>query len=423
VNIQRNETNNVVDGTSLEDHNAFYWSFTQVSDQYLQTKHVDYHNKSIFVFRRFLAPNIMHTIHDDLLPLLTTIDEYEDLSNENIWIFISDDGDIKNSILNLLFNTFNVNSFKCITCFQNVYVGMKKRTTWYQYGFGKPQGPLRISDGDLIKKYARFISDKLKVQNKNETRTISLFSRLSNRRIINENQIRSELAEKYKMPVRFVRMEENSLKEQIEILRNTRLAIGMHGSLLIMAIFLPTGSHLLEIFPYGVPSKDYTPFKTMAKILGLKYTAIEIKTQEECIPDMTRISHLPKEEQDKIRSSVVPLHHCCYNPYWIYRIYQDTILSMDYFSSIELKPLPNSFNSVSVVPRKITNAHCLGKELTYEKPFNVDTCMFEIWIHEEKRHYMTESKVFHVNMTPVIAYVRCKSNFLYGEWSNPIQCK
>ena len=53
---------------------------------------------------------------------------------------------------------------------------------------------------------------------------------------------------------------------QVKVLSAADLAIGMHGSMLIMAMFLKPGSGLLELFPFGVPAENYTPYKTLAQL-------------------------------------------------------------------------------------------------------------------------------------------------------------
>lgn len=47
------------------------------------------------------------------------------------------------------------------------------------------------------------------------------------------------------------------------------MAIGLHGSILAMAMFLPMGALLVELYPYAVPADNYTPYKTMANLDGM----------------------------------------------------------------------------------------------------------------------------------------------------------
>ena len=75
--------------------------------------------------------------------------------------------------------------------------------------------------------------------------------------------------------------------------RRTRaqLAVGMHGAILALAMFLPQGAAVVELFPYGVPAAHYTPYRTLAELpgLGLTYRAWEVRS---CAASPTRRSRL-----------------------------------------------------------------------------------------------------------------------------------
>ena len=90
--------------------------------------------------------------------------------------------------------------------------------------------------------------------------------------MLNEELLSEALHKKFKLPVQFVRNEDLSFAEQIKVLRRAVIAVGMHGSLLIMGLFLPPGSILIELFPFAVPSENYTPYKTMCELKGMFLT-------------------------------------------------------------------------------------------------------------------------------------------------------
>ena len=47
------------------------------------------------------------------------------------------------------------------------------------------------------------------------------------------------------------------------------------------------------------------------------------------------VAHLPEEEQQKIiESETVPSHNCCEDPYWLFKIYQDTEVNIDELRSL-----------------------------------------------------------------------------------------
>lgn len=128
-------------------------------------------------------------------------------------------------------------------------------------------------------------------------------------------------------------MESMTFREQIATLSTCRVAVGMHGSILIMALFLPPGAILVEIFPYGIPAENYTPYRELAKIteLHLQYLPWETRDPQQSVgypdrpPSQGGLAHLKSEERQAVLDNerVAP-HLCCSDPDWLYRIYQDT---------------------------------------------------------------------------------------------------
>jgi len=128
-------------------------------------------------------------------------------------------------------------------------------------------------------------------------------------------------------------MESMTFREQIAILSTCRVAVGMHGSILIMALFLPPGAALVEIFPYGISAENYTPYRKLAGIaeLHLQYLPWETHDPRQSVgypdrpPSQGGLAHLRLEERQAVLDNerVAP-HLCCSDPAWLYRIYQDT---------------------------------------------------------------------------------------------------
>jgi protein O-mannose beta-1,4-N-acetylglucosaminyltransferase len=229
---------------------------------------------------------------------------------------------------------------KHITRFEEAYVGNSKIANWYHYGFGSPQGPIpnKTVNGHYVRQVASYIQYKLGIEDNQELDTLVVFSRKSNRLLINENQLLETLALRYNLKKTFVRMEDHSFEEQVSILKRTKVAIGLHGSILIMAMFLPPGSILIELFPFAVPSDNYTPYRTLCGLDGINiaYRPWENKHEKNNIMYPNRplyeggIMHLSDAEQKKIRETyTVPKHICCTDPYWLFRIYQDTIVDIN----------------------------------------------------------------------------------------------
>lgn len=349
---------------------------------------------SLLLFR-FKPDNIFHAVHDDALPALqtmwhglgrsaaggtarpfriVTVDPWPSSGGtkpaERILEAISYGGLLRLHDLSKNRNPgANAAARAQMVCFEEAYIGINKATTWYQYGFDKPQGPLlphAPGKGRLVKQGADFIARQLlagsslhndkgegegeKEQVGAEPRSaggsqssqsqqqkhVVLFSRTRNRLLLNEQELCDVLAVRYSRPVTILRMETHSLEAQIEILQHTEVAIGLHGSALIMAMFLPPGAILLELFPYGIVADRYTPYKTLAELdeLGISYLHWTNSDESASVAHPARaahlggIAHLPPGEQIKIKTSNVPVHLCCTNPYWLYRIYQDTIVDV-----------------------------------------------------------------------------------------------
>lgn len=96
--------------------------------------------------------------------------------------------------------------------------------------------------------------------------------------------------------------------------------------------------------------------------MGLKYVAWENKWEFNSIAFPEReaglggIDHLPPTQRDQIASSAtVPLHKCCSDPTWLYRIYQDTIVDLEVSLSVYRLTRKNAVAS--------TSCHC--KPLPY----------------------------------------------------------
>ena len=132
------------------------------------------------LFSHFVSVNIMHTFHDDWLPLLFTIVGTEEFVEEGIakrlLISFNDYGTRFEEIFNWLGKYFNVNklietlkmeSVDNIThlCFADGLIGLSSSSQWYQYGMIKPEGPVpdlnKEIAGKNIKEAVKWIKNGL----------------------------------------------------------------------------------------------------------------------------------------------------------------------------------------------------------------------------------------------------------------------
>ncbi|KAI8854645.1 hypothetical protein BC829DRAFT_412779 [Chytridium lagenaria] len=217
------------------------------------------------------------------------------------------------------------------TCFRDAIVGSSKLTTWYQYGFEEPQGRSktksqtgftfersRSGEDELPEQYigrspeweAEFDKKHPETDERSidfvETDLIIIMARRRNRLMLNEEDLRMHLEKTFKLQAIFVRNEDHTFEEQIKLMRRARVVLAMHGSILIMGMFCRRGTVMIEMFPYAVPSDNYTPYKTMCQLPGMAliYRAWENKhpntsiTHDDEDAMLGGINHLPADEQE-----------------------------------------------------------------------------------------------------------------------------
>ena len=90
--------------------------------------------------------------------------------------------------------------------------------------------------------------------------------------IVNEAELSFELAANIGLRVRTLSMEDVPIEEIIKRLSSAAVVVGMHGSLLALAMFLPPSSILVELFPYAINPLHYTPYRTLVSLPGMDIT-------------------------------------------------------------------------------------------------------------------------------------------------------
>ncbi|KAJ1545302.1 Protein O-linked-mannose beta-1,4-N-acetylglucosaminyltransferase 2 [Cladochytrium tenue] len=351
-----------------------------------------YETEQHILYKRFHPNNIMHNLHDDVIVLFHHIKEFIGSGDESLRmpftldhrIQFIDEYDFSPTIRPFQFLThkslrkrdYLMSDPDIITGFRDVTIGSSKISLWYQYGFNVPQGPIKDKqvNGLHIREVAEWFCRRLQIPLGEDednirdleplpaalrdagpdkeawyppldrsidfvgTDLIILLSRRKNRLVLNEDELLARLGREFGLEVAIVRNEDHSFEEQIRLMRRARVVLAMHGSILIMTMFCRRGTVVVEMYPFAVPADNYTPYKTMAHLPGmdLVYRAWTNTHPEYNFPHDDNdelaggIAHLPAEEQDAIRNTLtVPQHLCCTNPYWLYRIYQDTHVDAD----------------------------------------------------------------------------------------------
>ena len=477
INAHLEEGKGFLDLTSLSNHNAFFWDFVESGKSFIAGQNGTTLNvvpEVTFAFSRFHVGNIMHTMHDDVLGLYFNMKMYApkaettpksdrdgDFSTNTNVLFLDGwrDGQYAHVFQYLTKNSLlfkeDIQKSEEVFCFSEIIVGNSKQANWYQYGFGMPQGPIanKTVDGNHVREVVDFIyaknnfpllppldeitrnlvaaieSDRTSFVSKDYY--ISIFSRRGDRLILNEEELEEKLKKRYRLPVKFIRLEDLNFHEQLEILSKTMIAVGMHGSLLIMSMFMPRNSILIEMFPLAVPAENYTPYKTLCSLKGvdIKYNVWVNTHEENNVPHPHRpgfrggLDHLSEEERQKVLNTLtVTSHHCCSDPFWLFRIYQDTKVHVEELMDkidMELKRPLIEESSIQIKPAPIENEVCTpgtqgmdpALELKWSSPWNgVKPSYYGIWSHQEYKEVFSRTNQF--------VYI-CERNSTYDFWIRP----
>jgi protein O-mannose beta-1,4-N-acetylglucosaminyltransferase len=289
-----------------------------------------------------------------------------------------------------------------------------------------------------------------------DTDVIIILSRKSNRLILNEQQLAIDLTKKYGLETKFVSNEDHSFEEQIKIIRRARIVVGMHGSILVMSMFTRRGTVFIEMFPFGVPSKHYTPYKTMSNLPGmdLVYRSWENIHEELSVgyPDRHKLNgglnDLSAEERQLVLDTKdVPQHICCASPYWLYRIYQDTTVTIHEIISLIDDALEES--RMIVLPRVYNTNLFLGNidvgtvlqidcvkdpsnlkgtlYARWEDLWNKEVDFWEVLINNDGKIYKTTREPSFIlggfaDGDLIVFFVRAVSDGKRADWGTAGQC-
>lgn len=458
----------LLDLSSVHDHNGQYFNYIDViyeKSTKLFTSAIQVPNLT-FALHRFHPDNLMHVFHDDLIPLFKTLEIFAPFFQWNIediqLIFI--DKRSPGKYKDLYETMFSKKPFyrtklphKAI-CFSKILMGLVKNTTWYQYGFVRPQGPLEHQvNGFSLKTFIYFMRKKYSLEKNPEILVESavLLVRKLNRLILNEIELTYKLVHDLGLKVEVVSQETHSLVEIISKISTAGVLIGMHGSLLILSLFLPAGAMLLELFPYAVNPNNYTPYRTLVSLPGFNITyaswrnfdAKKTRTHPNRAPYEGGIRHLhPKEQEVILSSGEVPLHLCCDDPQWLFRIYQDTEVNVNEIVelvakhrkhfSVNRSPIQNEILQRKLLPYRIESIKCSSNgahnsesilSISWDAPMNIDSVaqegfVYELWLQElGTESYLT----FHssMNSCKVTSNDGIKKNTSYYVWIRGIAQK
>ena len=460
--------------SSVRDHNQFYFNFVEIpfnvlNNNLTKSYKIEFLKGKTFIMSRFKADNLMHYFHDDLIPLYFTLQE---LGPKQIdLIFLNDiysepfhipfDQNVFERVFpkSLTRNQMNENT---IYCMEESFVGLSKATTFYDSGFRSPQSAINKSEEEsaLISKTIRKLTKDLNIDLKCDSNDIIFISRQNNRKIINEEILIQSIAKSSKLSVIKI---ENLYKNFEQIIKKVfcaQILIGIHGSALILSQFLRPGSSLIELFPFAINPDLVTPYKTLTQLKQMDIHYFYWRnilpnntiTHEEYPKHLGGVQHLSVEEREVIvsKSEDVSQHLCCDDPYWLYRIYSDTIVDINSFEEVltkamEKSSLPIDYHKELIAPGLVIGLSCEAIQsndnqlitIVWQKPWNlhfIDFTQMEIKYEvlvQEMPSNSAKSSLVTANQLSFLSkankryniWIRCKVNDIFGPFNtNPLIC-
>jgi protein O-mannose beta-1,4-N-acetylglucosaminyltransferase len=413
--------------STVLNHSGNLFEFLDVFPEFFveNSEKFEYFSENFLLIRRFLPSNIMHAFHDDLIPLYLTLKELREIfgisDEKKIQIIFDDSHENSNELYTILFpNSIHINQIPTLTCFEKIFVGLSRESIWYQYGFERFQGPILKENFFHFREFSHFFQQKFGISNLNQKKSskkIVFLSRTESRRILNEKELIETLAKVAKVSILRLESDSFSLKEMIQEISSSSCLLGMHGSALILGLFLPPKSFLIEIFPFGLKAEHLQPYQTLTKLPGMElfyrfwenFDESSTLSHPENSPEFGGINHLSESEQKRIKEfKLIPPQKCCDSPEFLYRMYQDTRVNIDAISELVMEclnsdqiPVKEEFRNF--YPGKVENIHCLKLDendltwLQWDPPWNIPVNskpQFEVWF---ENHSSKTSRIFKLN--------------------------
>ncbi|XP_073980245.1 protein O-linked-mannose beta-1,4-N-acetylglucosaminyltransferase 2-like [Rhodnius prolixus] len=406
---------------------------------------------------KFKPDNIMHVIHDDILPLYVTykricLGKVEKCSSETLIAFVDNPCDNYTQLYEAF--TFEkpliLQTLKEVTCFSEVHVGLDSDSIFYQYGYKKPQGFVTPKiNGEIVFEFTEYILKHLRIE-RNPVMTKSTFiGRLVNRKILNEKFLVELIKDLHfkntgqTILVNNIDINAQPIEEVIVSVANSKLIIGMHGAGMMLAMFMPLGSIALELFPYGIVKEHVSALYSLSRVRDVHFGYLSwtnIKKENSLRhPEYPRLlgGFDGISDAEKIRitnASHVQAVHCCNDPLYLHFMYQDTYVD-DTIIPIVLESFKNKkiIDSKKLMleswyfPSQVRNIECYLNDnhltVMWDPPINVGNLsgtyykVFLSW-PEQNSTYVTKSSLLRIDLSlkdkHLLVWILCVRNGIQG---------
>ena len=167
VQVKHKIVESLLHASTVMGYKAKHYSVLFTASLDIYSQHVAVISDVALMFQRFKPDNVMHVLHDDLIPLFHTLislklipsfgsdkhkfpitlflaDEYSESEHYNIYNVFHENGLF--TMESLVTSFHKMPKTKSMVCFSDMYVGLLNSTVWYQYGFTEPQDPVPNSN-------------------------------------------------------------------------------------------------------------------------------------------------------------------------------------------------------------------------------------------------------------------------------------
>lgn len=171
-----------------------------------------------------------------------------------------------------------------VVCFKNLVLPLLPRMIFGLY-YNTPIIHGCESSG-LFRAFSEFITHRLQIPRHSKTDSkirITFLSRKTKyRQVLNENQLIAAINTNKKYFVRRISFERGMpFSDQLQVIRNTDILIGMHGAGLTHLLFLPNWATIFELYN----CEDPNCYKDLARLRGVNYVTWKDKSKLKTIDE------------------------------------------------------------------------------------------------------------------------------------------
>ncbi len=279
-------------------------------------------DKPTFIMKIDAPVNMYHHFCDffNLYASLHINGTLESLDNRDVNVLIWENLEYKSSV-GEAFDAFttnpiwNLNTFSGKrVCFNNVVFPLLPRML-YGLFYNTPLTPNDCQGSGLFKAFSDFVPHRMgipgpAVTDSKKIRVTILARQTQHRRILNLGDLDKALADEGGYDVKAAYFTHNvPYREQMEVIRNTDILVGIHGAGLAHMLFLPDWAVVFELYDCDDPSC----YKDLARLRGVKHITWTDKTKiyptepdpnhEAAAAKFTNYAFDPQEFARKIREA------------------------------------------------------------------------------------------------------------------------